>query len=65
MIKARMMVEEPEKMEMTLKLTMNMKEWDDLRNQLNTAYPSWKLSMAITEMLVNARKIYFAKEIDC
>lgn len=64
MMSARMMVEKPEELEMTLKLTMPMKDWESLRDQLTRAYPSWKLSGAITEMLARARKIYFAQDAD-
>ena len=39
-VRARMMVEKPDEIEMTLKLTMTAKEWDELRVQLETGYPA-------------------------
>ena len=62
MVKARMMVERPDEIEMTLKLTMSMKEWDELREQLKLSHPSSELVRAINVMLSNARKVYFAPE---
>ena len=59
MLRARMMVEQPDNIDMTLKLTMSIKEWCELRDQLNSGYPSWRLSSAITSMLVDARQVFY------
>lgn len=63
-IRARMKVEKPEELVMTLTLTMSMKEWEDLRGQLGQGYPTWRLTSAINNMLSAARKIYFAPDMD-
>ena len=60
---AHMMVERPGDIVMTLKLSMSMTEWEELREQLAGGHPAWKLSAAISDMLAAARKIYFAAEI--
>ena len=58
-MQSRMMIERPGEVEVTLKLTMPAKEWENLREQLVSAYPSWTLAQAITDMLVQVRKIIY------
>lgn len=60
--KARMIVERPDDIEMTLKMTMTIKEWERLRDQLDTSFPSWMLTSAINEMLSVARKTFYPSE---
>lgn len=38
-----------EDMELTLNITMTMKEWRELKQSLPEKYPHWKLGSAITE----------------
>jgi hypothetical protein len=64
MMRARIMVENPDEIEMTLKLTMSIKDWCQLRDDLSKAYPAWKLSHAITEMLSRARKVFHTPDVD-
>ncbi len=64
MMKARYMVERPDEIEMTAKLTMTMKEWDELRDQLSSKWPSGRLSSVITEMIIDARKVFYATTPD-
>lgn len=59
-MKTRFMLERPDDCEATLKITMTLKEWDQLRAQLSHAWPSWKLSSAITDLLTQARKVFHA-----
>ena len=59
---AHMMVERPGDIVMTLKLSMNMTEWEELREQLTRGHCSLQLSAAISNMLAAAHKIYFAAE---
>lgn len=59
-MKARFMVERPAEIEMTAKLTMTMAEWEDFREQLSNKWPSSRLSSVITEMLSDARRVYYA-----
>ena len=63
-MKARHMVENPDEIEMTAVMTMTMKEWDTLREQLIAHWPSSRLSTVITEMLGDARRVFYATEED-
>ena len=62
MIKARMLVENPENVEVTLKLTLTIKEWGEIRDQLITAYPSWCLSSVIINVLSAIRKVHYEEK---
>lgn len=61
-MKARYMIEDPGNIEATLKITMTVKEWEQLRDQLESSYPSWKLSGMITAILTDARRVVYAPE---
>lgn len=61
-MKARYMIEDPDAVEATMKITMTMKEWSDLRDQLEDKWPSSRLSQAITHILSDARRVYYAPE---
>lgn len=63
-MKARFMIENPGEIECTMKITMTMTEWEELRDQLESKWPSSRLSSAITHVLVNARKVYYAPDQD-
>ena len=56
-MKARMKIESPDEVMVTLTITMTAKKWCELRDQLKTDWPSWELSSAITNLLGNVRKI--------
>jgi hypothetical protein len=58
------MVENPDALEATMKLTMTVKEWTELRDQLAEKWPASRLSQAITEVVAMARKVYYATESD-
>jgi hypothetical protein len=55
-MKARLKVEKPDDIEFTMTITMKASEWEQLRDQLNTDWPSWKLTAAITSLLSDAGK---------
>lgn len=61
-MKARYMLERPETIDATLKITMTVKEWEELRDQLNYAHPSWRLSSIITNLLADARRTIYPPE---
>ena len=63
-MKARFMIEDPQGIEATMKITMTVKEWEDLRDQLAKAWPSSRLSNAITSVLTDARRVVYAPEKD-
>lgn len=60
----RFMIEAPDEVEATMKITMTVKEWTELRDQLKNEWPSWKLSLAINQVLTEARKVYYATDMD-
>lgn len=63
-MKARFMLESPGEVQATMKITMPVKEWEDLRDQLQEKWPSSRLSHAITSMLSEARRVIYAPEKD-
>ncbi len=57
-MKAIFMIENPSEIEATMKITMTLKKWEELRQQLGKSYPSWKLSAMITDLLAQANNVY-------
>ncbi len=64
MLKARYMVESPDEIEMTAKITATMREWCELRDQLENRWPASRLSSVISEMLADARRVFYATQDD-
>lgn len=58
-MECRFMIDEPSEIEATMKITMPIKEWEELREQLQQAYPAWRLSAAISDLLSQARKVFY------
>jgi len=56
-MKSRMKIEKPGDVEVTLSITMKASEWEELRGQLSTRYPSWRISAAINDLLAQVRKV--------
>jgi len=61
-----MKVEKPGDIEYTLTITMKAASWELLRDQLEAVpgsaqfeYPGWQLRREITDLLAQARKIYW------
>lgn len=63
-MRARFMLEQPDDMQATMKITMSVKEWCELRDQLENKWPSSRLSQAITSVVIQARRVYYAPEGD-
>jgi len=61
-MKARYMIENPQDIEATMKITMTVKEWEELRDQLQQRWPSARLSSIITSLLSEARKVVYPPE---
>lgn len=51
-----------EEIELTLSITMTIKDWRDLQKDLPTRYPHWKLGSAITDALLKVQTTIY-KEI--
>lgn len=57
-MKATFQINDPLSVPMTLMLTMPLRDWQRIQSQLSTAYPSWKLSNVIVEMVSRAAKTF-------
>lgn len=60
-MEARFELENPEKMEATLTMTMQLENWIELQDQLQKVWPSSELSGVITDVLMQARKTFWAE----
>lgn len=60
---ARFKMENPKAAEYTLTLTMTAKEWEELRDQLAEKWPSSRLSSVISDLLAQARRIFWAEPV--
>lgn len=63
-MKARFSIEDPNEIECSLTITMSVRQWENLRNQLSREHPSWKLSAAINQVVTEAVRVYKADEIE-
>lgn len=61
-ISTRMMVEDPENVQVTIKITMSVREWTELRDQLGQKWPAARLSSHITDVVGKIRKVVYAEE---
>ena len=57
-MRSRFMIEDPGKVEATMKITMTLDAWELLRSQLGGKFPGWRLSRHITELLAQGRKVF-------
>lgn len=62
-MKQRMRATEPDTIDLTLEVTMSLREWRQFQKQLNGSYPSWRFSEAIGEMVDKANQ-HFAPAPD-
>lgn len=61
-VRARMMIEQPADVEVTLKVTMKASEWEKLRDQMEASWPASDLRYAITDALSKVRKVVYADD---
>lgn len=61
-MRARLKCEDPGEIEYTVTITMKAKEWEDFREQLKAVWPSSWLASRITDLLSQARKIYWSED---
>lgn len=58
-------VNKPDEVEMTLKITMPLKEWKNLKDQLCEKWPSSKLGITISNVIYKAElNVYDNQEHD-
>ncbi len=57
-MRANFNIEEPDKLEATIHITMPLSQWKELSAQLTNSYPSWKLSSVITSLVYQAQKTF-------
>lgn len=51
----------PNEIEFSLTVTMTLKEWVNLKAQMSKDWPSWKLSAAISDMVLEATRTFRPK----
>lgn len=56
---ARFQVTEPDKIEVTMVLTMTVKQWKDLRDTLKDEWPAADLSMKISDLVNQVDKHFY------
>lgn len=56
---ARMMVDNPDEVRVTMKITMSVGQWCELRDQLQSKFPSVHLSATINDLLMKIRKVEY------
>lgn len=56
---ARFMIESPDDIVATMKITMKVKDWEALREQLQAKHPSSELSYNISSLLTQARRVIY------
>lgn len=63
-MRATFKIDSPDSLTATVKMTMTVKEWRELEQQLPTQWPSSRLSSAILSLLRDADKTFYADERD-
>ncbi len=61
-MEGRFLANEPEQIVFTMKITATAKEWEELRDQLAQKWPSSRLSNMITDLLSQARKVFYEEK---
>ena len=55
---------DPESVIVELKLTMLLKEWEELNKQLETTYPSLRLKNMINDLVIQLKNTVFKKSLE-
>lgn len=61
-MRSQLKIENPDRIEFTLTMTMSLSEWKELQGQLDGNYPSWKLSHQISSMVSQATGTFYPDE---
>ena len=59
-MKATYQLEDADKMEATLVITMTVGEWRELTRQQSAAWPSWKFSSLVCDLIAGANEKFRA-----
>lgn len=59
-----MSVQQPESINVTLTITMPMRDWNRLREQLPREYPSWRLGDAISDAVRRMGQVVDVESMD-
>lgn len=54
-LKATIKIQCPEDVEVSMTLTMPLREWIELHGQLPSKYPAWRLTAAINQLVSQAK----------
>ncbi len=54
---------QPDMIKMSLTMTMTLQEWRGFQKQLADAYPSWKVSSAISDMVRQAQTEFTTEHV--
>lgn len=52
----------PDAIEFTLEITMNLSQWKRLQQQLDNQYPAWDLASQIGAMIRHAEKEFYPED---
>lgn len=63
-MQTRLKVEQPAEVEFTMTITMKAREWEALRDELSNKWPASTLSYRISDLLGQARKIFWSEDPD-
>jgi len=58
-MKAILTMEDPGNIEATMKITMTLEAWTNLRDQLQDKWPSSDLSCTINDLIMQSRKVFY------
>jgi hypothetical protein len=61
-MKAQFKFERPEEIEATMTVTMPIREWEKLRDQLAEKWPSSRLCTCITNLLIEAHRTAYEEK---
>ena len=61
-MRAKFETAKPDEIELSLTMTMPIKDWQELKGQLQDNRPSFELGQAITEMIIEASSTFHMKE---
>lgn len=57
-------LKQPDDLVAVLQITMTVGQFRELKKQLQGSYPSWDLSRAITDVIIQAEKTFYAGKGD-